>query len=244
MRTAFNFLTILPWFHHETSLPALGRAVGWFPLVGLAIGALLAGFDWILSQFLPAGPVAVLVLALWLVASGGIHFDGLLDSCDGLFGGKTAAQRLEIMRDHRVGAFAVAGGGLMLLLKASTLAAMPQRWQALLLAPTLGRWSIALAIVRFPYARKQGLGRAMKDYARNSDALLATSITLLAAWGVAGLNGMMALVGAGLLLWLTATFIQRRIPGLTGDSYGALNELIEALTLLILLATLTGGDYF
>jgi cobalamin synthase len=84
----------------------------------------------------------------------------------------------------------------------------------------------------------------MKDYARNSDALLATSITLLAAWGVAGLNGMMALVGAGLLLWLTATFIQRRIPGLTGDSYGALNELIEALTLLILLATLTGGDYF
>ncbi len=230
--TAFNFLTILPLPWRDTSQQSLGQAVGWFPLVGLAIGVVLAGLDWGLSQFLPSGVTAVLVMIAWLLASGAIHFDGFLDSCDGLFGGKTPDHRLEIMRDHRVGAFAVAGGGLLLLLRYSALTGLPLRTIPLLLAPVLGRWAMSLAIVFFPYARKQGLGRAMKDHARWPQALQATLIALAAAWFIGGPAGLMAMVTAGVVMILAALFIRTRIPGLTGDSYGAINELVEVAVLV------------
>jgi adenosylcobinamide-GDP ribazoletransferase len=231
--TAFNFLTILPLpWRQDAPLSTLGRAVGWFPLVGLGIGAALAGLDWGLSQIFPPGVTAVMVMIVWLLASGAIHFDGFLDSCDGLFGGKTPERRLEIMRDHRVGAFAVAGGGLLLLLRYSALTALPLRTIPLLLAPMLGRRAMALAIVFFPYAREQGLGRAMKDHARWPQALQATLIALAAAWFIGGLSGLAAMLVAGVVMLLTALFIRTRIPGLTGDSYGAINELVEVAALV------------
>jgi adenosylcobinamide-GDP ribazoletransferase len=210
--------------------------VGWFPLVGLAIGLVLAGLDWALGQVFPPGVTAVLVMAVWLLASGAIHFDGFLDSCDGLFGGKTPERRLEIMRDHRVGAFAVAGGGLLVLLRYSALTALPLRTIPLLLAPVLGRWAMTLAIVFFPYAREQGLGRAMKDHARWPQALQATLIALAAAWFLGGVSGLIAMLVAGVVMLLTALFIRTRIPGLTGDSYGAINELVEVAVLVFYIA--------
>ena len=230
--TAFQFLTTLPLPARQPTLIDLGRAVGWFPLVGILLGAFLAGSNWLLAHFLPPGPSAAILLILWLLASGAIHFDGFLDTCDGLFGGKTPEQRLTIMRDHRVGAFAVAGGGLLLLLKYSALTAASSRTLPLLLAPMLGRWAMSLAIVLFPYARPQGLGRAMKDHAHWPQALLATVVTLLAAWFLGRSLGLLALGVALIALLLTAAFIQTRIPGLTGDSYGAINELVEALILI------------
>ncbi len=233
---AFQFLTILPlprrW---QPSAADLGRAVGWFPLVGLVLGGGLAVVDGGLAFILPPGVRTVILLAFWLMAHGAIHFDGFLDSCDGLFGGHSPDQRLRIMRDHRVGAFAVAGGGLLLLLKYSALTVSSHRILALLLAPMLGRWTMALAIVFFPYARDQGLGRAMKDHARWPQVLLATGITSLVAWSLAGWTGAIALVVALLTMFFTAFFIQTRIPGLTGDSYGAINELVEAMVLVSLL---------
>jgi len=215
---AFQFLTILPpLLRRPVTLPELGRAVGWFPLVGLALGAILAGLDWGVGQIFPAGVSAVLVMAVWLLASGAIHFDGFLDSCDGLFGGKTPEQRLEIMRDHRVGAFAVAGGGLILLLRFAALSALSDRSLALILAPTLGRWAMSLAIVGFPYAREQGLGRALKDHAGWPQAALATvtaiSVALFAAQWVGLVAAGAALVTSLATLWLGARFIQSRIPG-------------------------------
>ncbi len=231
--TAFNFLTILPLpGRQEARLSELGEAVGWFPLVGMGMGIALAALDWGLSRVFPPGVTAALVMAVWLLLSGAIHFDGFLDSCDGLFGGHTPERRLQIMRDHRVGAFAVAGGGLLLLLRYSTLTALPLRTIPLLLAPVLGRWAIALAIILFPYAREQGLGRAMKDHAHWPQALQATLIALIASWFLGGVSGLMAMLIAGVVMLLTALFIRTRIPGLTGDSYGAINEIVEVASLL------------
>ena len=231
---AFNFLTILPLPAREVTPRDLGRAVGWFPLAGLGVGVVLAGMDWLLGRWLPPGVTAALILALWLMAHGAIHFDGFLDSCDGLFGGNTPDQRLTIMRDHRVGAFAVAGGVLLLLLKHNALTALPSRATPLLLAPTLGRWAVALAIVGFPYAREQGLGRAMKDHAGPAQALLATALALAATLLIGGWRGGIAMAAAGAGMALIAGFIQQRIPGLTGDSYGAIVELSELIALLAL----------
>jgi adenosylcobinamide-GDP ribazoletransferase len=139
------------------------------------------------------------------------------------------------MRDSRVGAFGVAGGGMLLLAKYATIVSLPHL-SGLLLAPVLGRWAVSIAIFAFPYAREKGMGRDMKDNVRWPQVILATGVALLVARFLADWTGLLAFAIAGVVLWLGASFILRRIPGLTGDSYGALCELIELLVLLVFTA--------
>jgi adenosylcobinamide-GDP ribazoletransferase len=139
---------------------------------------------------------------------------------------------MEIMHDERIGAFGFAGGVLLLLLKVALLTALPGRATALLLTPTLARWGMTLGIVLFPYARAEGLGRAMKDHAGGTQAALATVIALATAWFGGGTLGLAALALTGLLVWAVARFVLARIPGLTGDIYGALGETAELVLLL------------
>jgi adenosylcobinamide-GDP ribazoletransferase len=233
---AFQFLTIFPAVIRRAFTGAeLGRAVGFFPLVGLALGGILYGMDIGLRRIFPAPLVAIMILTVWLVLTRALHFDSFLDMCDGLFGGYTPERRLEIMRDSRVGAFGVAGGGLLLLSKYAAILSIANLL-GLLLAPVLGRWALSMAIFAFPYAREKGLGRDMKDNVRMPQVILATVVTVLAAWFFAGWIGLLAFAVSGIVVWLGAGFILRRIPGLTGDSYGALCEIVEVVGLFIFAA--------
>jgi adenosylcobinamide-GDP ribazoletransferase len=191
---AVQFLTIVPPLVRRSFAPMeLGRAVGYFPLVGLLIGGFVIGLNRLLALFLPSNVTAALVLTGWILCTGALHLDGFLDSCDGLFGGRTPEDRLRILRDERVGAFAVIGGVLLLLVKYQALTAIPYRSAALCLAPILGRWGMAVTVVAFPYARAEGLGRAMKDHAGSRQALLASAIAIAAAWFTAGWLGLVIL---------------------------------------------------
>ena len=229
---AFQFLTILPLQMRRTLAPQeLGRAAGWYPLVGLALGAGLFGLRLGAGRFLPAAVAAIAVLIAWIALTGALHFDGLIDTCDGVFGGWTPERRLEIMRDSRAGAFGVAGGGLLLLTKYAALTDLPAGSMALLFAPVLGRWAMVLAMFAFPYARELGLGRDVKDNVRRSHVALASGITVASVF-LAGWLGFAALVVTVAAVLLISAFLLRRLPGLTGDSYGALCEVVEALVLI------------
>jgi adenosylcobinamide-GDP ribazoletransferase len=231
--TAFQFLTTFPSVIRRTfTAGELGRAVGYFPVVGLALGGVLYGLGRGLQLIFPAQVVTVIILTAWLLLTRALHFDGFLDNCDGLFGGFTPERRLEIMRDSRVGAFGVAGGVMLLLAKYAAIISLPQ-FSGLLLAPVMGRWALSIAIFAFPYARDKGMGRDMKDNVHLLQVILATSVALLAGWVFAGWTGLLAFAISGVVLWLGAGFILRRIPGLTGDSYGALCELIELVVLIV-----------
>jgi adenosylcobinamide-GDP ribazoletransferase len=104
----------------------------------------------------------------------------------------------------------------------------------------LGRWGIAAAIVFFPYARHQGLGRDMKDHADRSQAILATVIVLVVSWLTARWLGWLSFVLAGLALITWIRFVLAHLPGLTGDTYGAACELLELLVLLIFAISFRG----
>jgi len=234
---SLQFLTLVPpLIRRPFTSEELGRAVGHFPLVGVVLGGLLAGLDALLGAFLPGPVVAALLLTAWVILTGALHLDGLLDACDGLLGGHTREDRLRILRDESVGAYGLAGGFLLLLLKWCALAALPHRGLALLVAPTLGRWGVSLAVVLFPYARPQGLGRAMKDHAGRAQAALATVTALLAVGLALCLPGLVVLALAGAVTWGAARFAQHRLSGLTGDIYGAICELVEMVVLLALVA--------
>ena len=230
---AFQFLTTFPAIIRRAfTAQELGRAVGYFPVVGLALGGVLYGLGSGLQLIFPVQVVAVIILAAWLLLTRALHFDGFLDTCDGLFGGYTPERRFEIMRDSRVGAFGVAGGVMLLLAKYAAIISLPHL-SGLMLAPVLGRWTASIAIFAFPYAREKGMGRDMKDNVHWPQVILSTVVSVLVAWLVYGWMGFLAFAIAGAVLWLGAGFILHRIPGLTGDSYGALCELVELVVLIV-----------
>ncbi len=126
--SALQFLTIAPPVIRRLLTPQeMGRAVGFFPLVGLLLGGLLYGLDEIACLLWSPAISAALILLAWVLLTGALHVDGFLDTCDGLLGGHTAEDRLRIMEDERVGAFAVVGGVLLLLIKYLALASVQNR---------------------------------------------------------------------------------------------------------------------
>jgi adenosylcobinamide-GDP ribazoletransferase len=233
---AAQFLTMCPPLLRRVFTAAeLGRSVAFFPLVGAAIGGLLALASLGLSLIFPPGVTAALLLVIWVIVTGSLHVDGFLDSCDGLLGGFTPDERLRIMRDERVGGYALAGGALLFIVKYAALSQLATHLPGLFMAPVLGRWAMTAAIVLFPYAREKGLGRDMKNHAGAGQLVLASAIAIACA-AIVGWQGLVALAVAVVLLWCSARFIIQRIPGLTGDSYGAICEIVEVGTLLVFAA--------
>ena len=235
---AWRLLTIipLPFIPQDFNRPA-GRAAAYYPLVGLILGLLLAGTDWILALFLPNGLAAALLLALWAGLTGLLHLDGLMDSCDGLLPPRDPAHRLEIMKDSRVGAFGVVGVVLLLLLKFNALAALPvgDRLPGLIVAPTLARWAMTWAMARYPLARREGASVFFSAGLGWRQVIIASVIAVAVALPLLGWLGGL-LVG---VTWLVTTLIaglaMARIAGLTGDVYGAICEVTETILLTILI---------
>lgn len=237
LAAAIQFSTVAPPMVRRCFTPGeLGRAVGYFPLVGLLLGAGLAGLDLAMRRVFPAEVASAVLLAAWIVATGALHLDGYLDTCDALFGGRTPDDRLRILRDERVGAYAVAGGVVLLLLKYASLAKIHRRAAALLLAPMLGRWAMSMAVLAFPYRRAEGLGRTMKDHTGWRQGVLATVIALGAATAIGGPGGLASAGFAVLVGLAVGRWAIGRIQGLTGDVYGAICELAETAVLLVLVA--------
>lgn len=235
---AFQFLTIFPEvIRRPFTAQEMGRAAGWFPLVGLALGGLLAGIRMAAGQVFPPLAAAALTLLAWVALTRAFHLDGFMDACDGLFGGFTPQRRLEIMKDSRVGAFGVAGAVLVLLLQFSALASVSAP-PALILAAVLGRWVSPLVIHAFPYARPEGLGSDMKRSVGRREVLLASLIAAAACWLLAGWTGLGLMAGAALLGLALAAYAMRLLPGLTGDLYGAVTTTVETGVLLFFTVSL------
>jgi adenosylcobinamide-GDP ribazoletransferase len=226
---ALQFLTRLPIRLPGMPEPgALGRSLLWYPLVGLLLGAVLVGAAVSLGGV--AAPLgAALLLALWVVATGGLHLDGLADMADAWVGGFGDRERtLAIMKDPCCGPIAVVALLVLLLLKFTALWVLLEQgaWLALLLAPLLGRSAVLLLFLGTPYVREGGLGSAMAAHLPRQTGwrvLLASVLAcLLAGWG-----GLLAVAAAAVLFVLLRSALLRRIGGTTGDTAGALLELVE-----------------
>lgn len=234
---AWRFLTIVPLpGATPVSAKELGASQGFFPLVGLLLGGGLAALDWLLGLIFPLSLASALTIAAWVAVTGALHLDGLVDTCDGLAPGRTREERLAIMRDSHSGGFGVAGGVCLLLAKYGALLGLvgPPRFWSLLLAPTLGRWALVHAILAYPYAHSQGKGSAFKAEASLGRFLLATFWAALPSLALLRLGGLALLVGNALVGGATARFLASHFGGLTGDSYGAINEVVEVTSLALL----------
>ncbi len=229
MRAAVAFLTSVGGSRRPDP-----RTLDWFGVVGAGIGALLGLVWWGAGKAWSFGIAAAIVVVADLALTGMLHFDGLLDSADGLLPPMDRSRRLAVMASPETGAFAVCAAVAALLLRWAALSAI--RPTVLLVASLwcLSRTGMAAAARYLPYARAEGgLASAFAGKPRPAAILfgLATSIGLACAWRpLAGAIAVICgLVAGGGVLWLSL----RRIGGYTGDVLGAFGVVAETAGLLV-----------
>ena len=195
-------------------------------LVGL-VGALVY---WIAIRANAAPlPAAAITLAATLLLTGAMHEDGLADTADGL-GGKTREQKLEIMRDSRIGTFGACALAISLLLRWSTIADIAEPHfvaVALIAAHVAARACLPAFMHLVPPARNDGLssGAGQPPFPSVIASLLLGTICLLFAFGPTGTAiTLLMLFLAALLLARLAT---RQFGGQTGDVLGAMEQIGE-----------------
>jgi adenosylcobinamide-GDP ribazoletransferase len=239
LRTAFGLMTTLPVrLPDEWSTGDSGRASVWYPFVGLVIGA-LAWLAWTGSMLIfPPWVAAVITSIIWVILTGGLHLDGLADCCDGLLASTSVERRLEIMKDPHIGAFGVTGLVLVLFLKTAALASLTQAAGfSILLAASLARFCILpAALLRL--ARPSGMGADFAAGFRRSFIFWAAIIPLVVAVFL-GARGILALLTGLVAFLLVLWFARSRIGGVTGDVFGMIVEIVEAVVLLTFLVRTT-----
>jgi len=213
-------------------------------VVGIIIGLILAGLNWLLGLLLPSVVVNVLLIVSLVVISGALHLDGFVDTCDGIAGHKTVEERWRVMRDSRVGGFGIVGICCLLLVKYISLNSVPETslMVTLVLMPVVSRWAMVYAIFAYPYAKPSGLGKVFKQGASWQRLTIATLIALAVAVVLARLAGLVIMFGIWVIVIAMAAYLKRKFSGLTGDNYGAINEVTE-VCVLVLVCLLTHNQW-
>jgi adenosylcobinamide-GDP ribazoletransferase len=226
---ALQFLTLCPWpARVERSAEEVGRSAIFFPAIGLALGSMLVLLNRLLQPFASSGLLSVILIAALLLATRGLHLDGLADTFDGLGAGGDRERVLRIMDDSHTGVFGVAAIVVVLFLKTQALDSLGDgRWRALLMAPVLSRWTMVL-LAYHANAAKAGLGALFIGHLKAQHFLGATLMTLLLIAAIGQLLGIALMVWLALFTLACKHYFHRRLGGVTGDTFGAVGELSES----------------
>jgi adenosylcobinamide-GDP ribazoletransferase len=222
---AFQFLTRLPVPQVEFAPDGLARSVKFFPVVGLAIGAGAAGLEKVLSPHLGKPVTAVVVLVFLVLITGGLHEDGFADVADSL-GGWNREQRLNILRDSRIGSFGATALAITLLSRGVLLAEVPLGY--LVCAHVLCRWSMLPMSYFLPPAREgEGQGARIARVTSLGSLLFGSVFTVATVGAILRWQSIAPLLAAVVVSLLSSWFYLRKLGGVTGDCFGATNQLTE-----------------
>ncbi len=240
LKIGIAFLTRLR-FAGEAPIAGAGlaQAVWAFPIAGILVGIIGAVVYGLAHRIgLPAWPAAALSVAATLAATGCLHEDGLADTADSFGGGATPERKLEIMRDSRIGTFALCALVMSLLIRTSALASLDEPAAvaaALIAAHAAARATMPLLMFFVPPARRDGLSFAA---GRPSSERVAVA-AVLGVLFLAGSLGVRRAIEATIVLLIVVALMARltllQIGGQTGDVVGALEQLSELVVLLVAL---------
>ncbi len=244
---SLKFLTRAPIpFSRTVDLPPLSQSMRLFAvaggLIGAANGAVLAG---LVMAGLPSLLSAAIAVGFGLLITGALHEDGLADTADGFGGGKTREQRLEIMRDSRIGSYGTLALITAVLIRVAVYEAFAGEGPLLVVAvlAACGAFSRALMVdllwATRP-ARNDGLSVHAGTPGRYGAAFAVVSAAgLMIATGllVEPVSGLLALAAGLAVTAYLRRLTTRLIGGQTGDVCGAVQVLSELIMLCIFVAT-------
>ncbi len=238
-RVAVSFLTTLPLkYKGEWDEKTFSRASIFYPLVGLIIGLITVAVTYVvaLTDYYYIAAFAGLFTSIAL--SGGLHLDGFMDMCDGILASRGPERALDIMKDSRVGSFAVIGIVLLLLgkfLLYDALVAENAYLFSILSALVFSRFILVCCLLLFPCAREEGMGVTVKKYVSKSALVFGIVIMIFIILLCRDLFLLLSFI-LSLLIILGLTWrVSKYLNGITGDIMGAMAEISEAVFLFIYL---------
>jgi adenosylcobinamide-GDP ribazoletransferase len=227
---AFQFLTRIPTPSVAFEADSLSRATKFFPLVGLVVGSGAVLLQRMLRFHINRPLAAVIVLLYFVLITGCLHEDGLADTADGFGGGWTRDQKLAILKDSRIGSYGATALVLSLLARYLLLASLPlEHFAAYVISShVLCRWS-SLPLSYFLTSARQQDGQG----ARIAKLTSLTSLTFGSVFSFAVVafvlrwSALAPALAAILTVVLSGWLYARKIGGVTGDCFGATNQLTE-----------------
>jgi adenosylcobinamide-GDP ribazoletransferase len=237
---ATTLLTRIPLPHPADAMPSeLARAQRAFPLVGAIIGLIIGLIDRsLLAMGVPSLAAAALTLGAGAALTGALHEDGLADVGDGFGGGKDRAAKLAIMRDSRIGTYGVLALLVGFSARLSALASLPVSLvvPALIVAHTLGRAVIPALAANMPFARDDGLGKSAGRPEPSSVIIALLLAIVIALLCLPPKEVLLAMLFTAIAASAMAALTWRQIGGVTGDVFGATEQVVEAAVLITLAA--------
>jgi adenosylcobinamide-GDP ribazoletransferase len=234
---ALQFLTIFPVsIKQKLKNRDFGKALLYFPIVGLIIGIILAVTASIFS-FLPPLVTAAIILTTSIILTGGLHLDGFADSCDGLYGNWPKERILTIMKDSNIGAMGVIGLICLLLFKFTLIVSIPTQilWKSLIVMAAFSRWVQTFACAFSTYPRENGKAKLFVTSSKKINVIVSGIITFIAAILMLQLKIILPIVFTFILVCLFMAFVKKKIGGMTGDTIGAVSEITETGILFFIL---------
>ncbi|MBI5555290.1 MAG: adenosylcobinamide-GDP ribazoletransferase [Elusimicrobia bacterium] len=234
---ALQFLTIIPLKLEKFKEQDLAESSKYFPLVGLLLGLILAGAHrlLLLLNFDPFS-INISVVVLLVALTGALHLDGLADTTDAFLSRKNKDEMLQIMRDPHIGVMGTLSLLCIILLKIAFFSSIDAalKTTALLLMCSTSRWTLVLSMFLSSYARHEGKAKVFMQGMNLKIFIIATIFTLAICVLIYQLKGFIILLVIALLAFWVNSFLNSKIDGVSGDTLGAVNELMELAILFSL----------
>lgn len=212
----------------------LARAVPWFPVVGLAIGAVSGGAFVVGNEFFAPLVSACIALAVAMLVTGAFHHDGLADIADAFGGGWSVEQRMEILKDSRLGTYGTSALTLALITEVAAVSQLSTRdgFAALVVAHTLGR-STALAAMLLAPPAGDGLGADYMARLSPISVTLGIGVGVVTAAFLSPIFPLITIGAAAVPAVAVVALAIRKIGGINGDVLGAVHVLASVATLVV-----------
>ena len=246
IKNLLSFLTIVPVGMDPDCLPDSANYMYLFPLVGAVIGLLAGLFAWLLLNILTNLIVGLLTLSFLLLITGLHHTDGLLDFGDGIMAQGPPKKKIEIMHDQRTGAGGLALGLVVILTTASCVAELDKT--SIIQGLIVSEISAKLAMVLMAWVGRsahRGTSTYFVDAMNSHYRSLRLAVALFIAFGIAicllGIVGFVAVIVCLAVALVLVGISNRHFGGVTGDVFGAGNELARLSSLIAILVMIRGA---
>jgi adenosylcobinamide-GDP ribazoletransferase len=226
---AVQFLTVLPIRAGDVSL---ADSAVFFPLVGAALGASSSAVYLLMARLLPTPLASMLAILFLVLATGGLHEDGLADVADAFRAGRTPEKTFAILKDSRIGTFGALALIFSILVRWQALNALSAHSTiALIVSEALPRTAlVVLSHIARPAG--SGLGNTLGTGLSRNVTLVAAAQGVALAFLAGPLLGFTLLAGVAAIVWIARSYFHRRIGGVNGDCLGATGQLVECYCLL------------
>ena len=232
-----SFFTRLPVPYVEYEEKLYIKGIKTIPFVGIVLGLILYLVSF-LTFWLDPEVSAVVLLMTYIFMTGGLHLDGLADTCDGVFSGRDRERMLEIMKDSRIGSFGVLAMLFFFIFYAVMYQFLPR--EALLILPVIGKSAPLISASLADYARPSGMGQLLVDNIKTPEVAVAVALPLVLAVGMGVISSgiwaptwawtviyLIAAVVAELSVVLLTKWLKKKLGGITGDTHGMVCEVSQ-----------------